>query len=192
MNTPPPLHPPRPAASFVTVLAWIGIALGLLGVAYGLLQGLLSLLLPADYYLRMLNPYGGPAPTLPQPFQWIYTHMAAASLLSTTLSAVFLAVSWGLLKRREWGRRGFIALLVLGTLSQLGSLALLPRLVDFMLAVQGSALLPGQTLPPEFVAFMRVFMLAFGALFLVFAGFHAWIVWKLCRPRIRAEFAPLA
>ena len=64
---PPPLPQPvqRPGGNFVTVMAWISVALGLLGVAYGVMQVAMGLFLPADFYLRMLNPYGGEPPALP-------------------------------------------------------------------------------------------------------------------------------
>ena len=122
-DLPPPLPgavPQRPAGSFVSVMAWISVALGLLGILYGAMQVLIGLFLPADFYLRMLNPYGGEPPSLPPLMHWLYTHTLLMGVLTLLMSAVFAWVSWALLKRREWGRKGFIALLVLGTVGQLG------------------------------------------------------------------------
>lgn len=187
MNLPPPIPQSRPSNSFVTVLAWISIALALLGLVYGLLQAVMGLLMP-DYYLRMLNPYGGEPPQLPPLMQWIYTHTLLMGVLMTVLSAIFLWVSWGVLKRKEWGRIGFIAVLVLGALWQLACVLAIPQFTEGMLAIQAGALPQGQTMPPEFDALMTAAMLVGGLVAVVFAGLHGWIVWKLCTPAVRAEF----
>ena len=45
-NLPPPIPgTARPSSSFVTVLAWISIALALLGLVYGLMQMVMGLVL---------------------------------------------------------------------------------------------------------------------------------------------------
>ena len=190
-NLPPPIPgTARPSSSFVTVLAWISIALALLGLVYGLMQMVMGLVLPDDFYLRMLNPYGGEPPPLPPLMHWIYTNTLLMGVLMFVLSAIFLWVSWGVLKRREWGRKGFIAVLVLGTLWQFACIFALPQLIEGMLAVQAGALPQGQTMPPELEGFMTAAMLMGGAVAVVFAALHLWIVWKLCTPAVRAEFDP--
>lgn len=193
MNAAPHLPPPipgkaPPSSSFVTVLAWISIALGLLGLVYGLMQTVMGLLLPADFYLRMLNPYGGEPPVLPPLMHWIYTNTLPMGLAMLALSAIFLWVSWGMLKRREWGRKGFIAVLVLGTLWQFACIFALPQFIEGMLAVQAGALPQDQAMPPELESFMTAAMLMGGVVAVVFAALHLWIIWKLCRPAVRAEF----
>ena len=190
-NLPPPIPgDARPGNNFVTVLAWISIGLALLGLLYGLVQTVMGLVLPADFYLRMLNPYGGEPPALPPLMHWIYTNTLLMGLLMLVLSAVFLWVSWGVLKRREWGRKGFIAVLILGTLWQFACIFALPQFIEGMLAIQGGALPQGQTLPPEFEGFMTAAMLMGGLVAVVFAVLHLWIIWKLCTPAVREEFSP--
>lgn len=188
-NLPPPIPGnARPVSNFVTVLAWISIALALLGLLYGLMQTVMGLVLPADFYLRMLNPYGGEPPRLPPLMHWIYTNTLLMGVLMLVLSAIFLWVSWAVLKRREWGRKGFIAVLVLGTLWQFACIFALPQFIEGMLAVQAGALPQGQTMPPELEGFMTAAMLMGGVVVVVFAALHLWIVWKLCTPAVRAEF----
>jgi hypothetical protein len=190
-NLPPPIPgSARPVSNFVTVLAWISIALALLGLLYGLMQTVMGLVLPADFYLRMLNPYGGEPPRLPPLMHWIYTNTLLMGVLMLVLSAIFLWVSWAVLKRREWGRKGFIAVLVLGTLWQFACIFALPQFIEGMLAVQAGALPQGQTMPPELEGFMTAAMLMGGVVAVVFAALHLWIVWKLCTPAVRAEFDP--
>lgn len=190
-NLPPPIPGnARPSSNFVTVLAWISIALALLGLLYGLMQTVMGLVLPADFYLRMLNPYGGEPPRLPPLMHWMYTNTLLMGVLMFVLSAIFLWVSWAVLKRREWGRKGFIAVLVLGTLWQFASLFALPDLIEGMLAIQAGALPQGQAMPPELEGFMTAAMLMGGLMAVVFAALHLWIIWKLCTPAVRAEFDP--
>ena len=194
MNAAPNLPPPipantRPAASFVTVLAWISIALSLLGLLYGLMQVAMGLLLPPDFYLRMANPYGGEPPPLPPLMHWFYTNTLLMGVLSLVLSAIFLWVSWGVLKRREWARKGFIAILALGTLSQFGSIWMLPQILEATLAMQAGALPPGQAMPPALDDLMTGVMMIGGVMALTFAALHVWIIWKLCTPTVRAEFS---
>jgi hypothetical protein len=165
-------------------------AAALLGLLYGLVQTVMGLVLPADFYLRMLNPYGGEPPALPPLMHWLYTNTLLMGLLMLVLSAVFLWVSWGVLKRREWGRKGFIAVLILGTLWQFACIFALPQFIEGMLAIQGGALPQGQTLPPEFEGFMTAAMLMGGLVAVVFAVLHLWIIWKLCTPAVREEFSP--
>jgi len=193
MSAAPGLPPPipgnaRPSNSFVTVLAWISIALALLGLLYGLVQTVMGLVLPADFYLRMLNPYGGEPPRLPPLMHWVYTNTLLMGVLMFVFSAIFLWVSWAVLKRREWGRKGFIAVLVLGTLWQFACIFALPQFIKGMLAVQAGALPQGQTMPPELESFMTAAMLMGGLVAVVFAALHLWIIWKLCTSAVRAEF----
>lgn len=188
---PPTLPVPltRPGTSFVTVLAWISLPVAGLGVLYGAIQLLMGLLLPADTQLRMLNPGGGELPALPPLMEWIYVNTALLGALTLLSSAAFLAASWGLLKRREWGRRSFIALLVLGTLWQWAWVWAAPQIMQGTLAIQAGALPPGQGLPAELESGLVTLVTAMVALLLlVFTGLHAGIVWKLCTAAVRAEF----
>lgn len=177
----------RPSASFVTVLAWIVMVAAALGVAYGIVQVLLDLFMPEGYQLRMLNPGGGELPPL---MQWYYANTLLVALAWLLLSAALLATSRGLLQRREWARRGFIALLVLGTLWQLGMVWVVPQIIEGTMAVQ-MAVLPAGGLDElgGFMASMtRLFTAVTAVMAVAFAALHAWIVWKLCTASVRAEF----
>jgi len=188
---PPPLPLPtaRPRTSFVTVLAWISLPVAGLGVAYGVIQLLMGLLMPADTQLRMLSPAGGALPALPPMMAWVYANTALMGGLTLLSSAAFLVASWGLLKRRESGRRGFIAVLVLGTLWQWAWVWVVPQIIQATLALQSSALNTGQDMPMQLEEGLVTLITAMVALMvLLFTGLHAWIVWKLCTTSVRAEF----
>lgn len=188
---PPPLPLPltRPGTSFVSVLAWISLPVAGLGVAYGAIQLLMGLLMPADYQLRMLDPAGGELPALPPLMAWFYANTALLGGLTLLSSGAFLAAAWGLLKRREWGRRSFIALLALGTLWQWAWVWAVPQIMQGTLAIQAGALPPGQVIPAELESGLVTLVTAMVALLvLVFTGLHTGIAWKLCTASVRAEF----
>jgi len=179
----------RPGASFVTILAWISIVAGALGVMYSVVQLLTGLFVP-EFQMQMLNPIGAELPPLPPLMQWYYANTVLLALGSLLMSAALLAVARGLLRRREWARRGFIALLVLGTLWQLGMVWAVPQIIEGTLAVQ-MAVLPAGGLDDlgEFMESMTTMFTAVAAVMaLMFAALHAWIVWKLCTTSVRGEF----
>lgn len=179
---PAPASPPAAAAaaprsSFVTVMATLSLALGALGGVSGLLQALALAALPGD---ALLGPFLAAGVPLPPVLRWTLDHLQALNLAGTLASVVMVGLSWGLLARREWGRRGFIALLVLAALANFVALALLPSF-----AGAGNGL--------DDAAFRQVQQAMQAVLWagaLAVAVLHGWIVWMLCRPAIRAEFAP--
>jgi len=182
-NAPPPLPA---AAGFVTVLGRISIVLAALGVLWALAQMLLVLLLPDALAVR-----AAAQPEVPAAVAWTLQHRNALALAMLALALLFLVVAWGLLKRREWGRRGFITLLLLGAAANFAALLLIDPFFDGL-----HGMFPAQMLDtPEgrqFIAQMRFnrnLTWASGLLGAVgIAALHGWIVWKLCTAAVRAEF----
>ena len=180
---PPPVAPPAlPArSSFVTGMAWISIALGVLGAVSGLLQAAMLPALPLD---AMMQSLAGAEMALPPALAWLFSHLQLLNLLSLLSSALFAWVSWGLLQRREWGRRGFIAFLVFGALAGIVAAAWCGRVLDGMDAGAAHA---GDIDPllAQLQAAMRATLWVAAA---AVALLHGAIVWKLCTPLVRAEF----
>ncbi len=200
MSTPPPLPAPpsRPssprdaAQGFVNGLAWITLVLGALGVASGLLQMLPSAAMTDASFQRLLDPLGTGQVRVPPMLLWAMEHNLQISLAGIGLSAPMLWLGWGLLRRVEWARVGFIAYLAIGTLMTFGLVWLVPAMVDALLSMQVGLQTPGQRLPPE-LAGMKTTATAFSAVIaLVFAGLHGGIAWKLSTPAVRAQFRPTA
>lgn len=192
MSDPPPLPGgPRPSTSLVTVVGWVCLVSGVLGVLVSLTQVASGAMLPDDHALRLLAPLSDELPELPPLMLWYYTNTLLIGLLSLAVSVLLVVVGRGLLRRHEWARKAFIALLLLGTLWQLASIWAMPQFLEGMLVLQGASMPEGMVLPPQFATFMHG-MLAVVALFvLLFAALHAWLVWKLCTARVRAEFEPV-
>ncbi|MBO9717250.1 MAG: hypothetical protein J7507_10685 [Pseudoxanthomonas sp.] len=181
MSAPPPL----PATGFVTPLARISLVLAALGAAWALAQMVAVLLVPDAAVARLAS-----GPDLPG-LAWTLQHRHALSLAMLLLALLFLAASWGLLRRREWARWTFIVLLLAGAAANFAGLALIGPFFDAIVGIYPAQLLDTPD-GRQFVAQMHfnrqatlVTSLA-GALAL--AGLHGWIAWKLCTAAVRAEF----
>lgn len=114
MHTPPEKSPSTPVG-FLANTAWIGILLfGLLTLkALGWYGELLQ-----DFLRRDLNTETG-TPITDQFFEFFLggTHLTFLTL--TVISGFGLAAAIGLLQRRNWARRAFIALVLLGGVAML-------------------------------------------------------------------------
>lgn len=174
------------ATSFVRVLARISLVLAALGVVWALAQMLLALLLP-DAMVAVVAGH----PQIPTAIVWALEHRHGLSLALLLLSLSGLAVAWGLLKRQEWARLAFIALLVGGALVNFAGLPLVDSVFDGILRLYPAELLEtadGQ----QFMAQMRFnrssafFTTLAGAVGI--AALHGWLAWKLCTAPVRAAF----
>lgn len=175
------MNPPRAGSPFVTGMAWISIALGVLGMVSGLMQAAMLPALPVEAMLQQL---GGADVALPPALAWMFDHLQLLNLLSLLSSALFAWVSWGLLKRREWGRLGFIVFLALGALAGIVGAVWFGHVLDGLGGLGGEDYVDPmlQTLQSA----MRTMMWLGAVLVLLL---HGAIVWKLCTPAIRAEFS---
>lgn len=181
-----PTPPPLPAHGFVTVLGKVSVFLAVLGLAWALVQMGLALLMPDAAVARLAA-----QPEVPAPVVRAFELRHLLSLATLLLALLFLAVAWGLLKRREWARLGFIALLVAGAAANFAGLALIGPFFDGVMDLYPEQLLDtpdGQ----QFVAQMRWNRQATLASSLLgavgFAVLHGWLAWKLCSAPVRAEF----
>lgn len=183
---PPPL--PVARSSMITSMAKISLLIGAAWLLYALGQAGLVALLPDGAIERTLLRIGVLLPPL---LQWCVDHLLALSVLSAVLALLFCVVAWGLLRRREWARLGFVAFLVVTGLGNFASLPLLWQFFETMNLLLPEAIrqtAEGAQLQAE-LQMGRVVSLATGAATaLVFAALHGWIVYQLYRPAIRAEF----
>lgn len=177
--------PAAPRSQFVTITAWLSLALALVGVLTGLLQWAMFAASPADQGLLDALTAGGSGVALPPSLLWMFDHLGLL-LLASLLSSVLLAVaSWGLLQRREWGRFGFIVLLVGGALLTLAGAFAFDRLLADLNARAG---LDPASVDPLLANLQAAMRMAMYAAALLVGILHGAIVWKLCTPAVRAEF----
>ncbi|HEY0334639.1 MAG TPA: hypothetical protein VGC74_13155 [Stenotrophomonas sp.] len=180
------LAPPH-RSSFVSVMAWLSLAVALMSAAGNALQVVALLLMPSLADFGALLPPGTP---LPAAMAWLSDHLLALSLWGVLLSLLLAWISWAFLQRREWARRAFIAGLVLVAIANFACIPLLD--VAVAVALPGAGIDEGGDVAAQMtqaaaplLAVMRV-LCWLGAL--AIAGIHGWIAWRLCRPEIRAEF----
>lgn len=99
--------------------------------------------------------------------------------LATFISSV------GLLRRREWARKAFVAIMGLGVLWNIGSVVM-----QYLMFGTNGPFKNAPPEPPEFrtmVAVMEVFTWVFA---LGISALFIWIIRRLISPAIRAEFKP--
>lgn len=186
--SPPPLPSQTPsprsgAQGFVTILAWITLALGGVGVAYGALQMAMSGVMSNPAFLASFAQSG-----LPPLMQWMLTHYFEIGLVEVIASLLLACLGWGLLKRREWARLAFIAYLALGTLLTFAGIWYVPAMTEASLSMQAGLMGAGEAMPPE-LAGLKTFMVVFSVIVaLVFTALHGGIIWKLCTAQVRAQF----
>src|SRR5690606_29042865 len=187
MQAPPPL----PRSSFITTLGRISLLLACLTLAGALGQAAVAVAIRDATVAPVARLVADPA--MQPVLGWMLGHRRLLSLLGLLLALLFLASSWGLLKRQEWARWGFIAFLLVTAALNFAGLPLAGQVIDGM-----AGAFPAQFLDtPEGRDFMvqmranRIISMAMATVTAVaLAGLHGWLAWKLCTPQVRAEFTP--
>lgn len=181
------MNPAAPARStFVTVLAWIFLVLTGMGLVVSVLQNLMvHLLMPPEVFEQAAS--APVAPGTPAWATWMMGHFRLIIALVFVLTGVMFIASLGLLKRWNWARLLFIAMMALGIAWNLFSLGLqLPMLMD-MHAQIGEASRATPDMPD-----LGWFVVGVGAVMLLmvlgFSAVQAWIIKRLLSPEVVAEF----
>jgi hypothetical protein len=174
------------ATPFINVLAWVFILLAAGGVIMGLIQNLVVHFWPP---LADLVRQHQTAPTGAGLFsiqRLIVGNLPAIMLANLLLSALVLLAAIGLLRRRNWARLLFIALMLLGIVWAAAS---------FIMVLQAdplAAALP--EVPPEYQPVMagaRTPSLLAGGIFTVlFCALLGWIAWRLSAADVARQFRP--
>lgn len=177
--------PASAGSAFVTVTAKVSIAIGIVATLYAAMQVIAALLLlgqvDLDTVLGFLATQSAPAPVL-----WVLTHLTTIAVGFLLVSAAFLAVSVGLLRRRAWGWWGFVVFMVMGAAANFAGIAAVDGAFSWAQALPPQ---PGMEQMRSELAALRVMSLAaMWVTALVFAVLHGLVVWQLCRPDVRAEF----
>lgn len=184
-----PTHRSRDtAASFVDVTARLSLLMAALGVAWSLLQLLLVLALGQLDIASWMHDEGFPVPAA---LAWAGRHATALTLLMLLASLALLAVSWAMLKHREWGRLGFIVFLVVVALANFAMLPLVDGMFDAMQAIVPADFLSSpeaRDMRIQLQASRWVSLATAAGTALVFAALHGWLVFKLQRAEVRALF----
>ena len=167
---------------FVTLTAWAFIVLATLGCALGIIeQAALAAWAPgldASVSAEPLAPLTG----------WLMAYLPWVNGAGVLVSVAMLAASIGLLLRREWARRVFIALIVLTIVANLAGLWLQQEFVQSVVdATLRRAPLPAVA-ADVFGGFVTAARLMGGAVTLFICIGFAGIIRRLMAPQVLQEF----
>lgn len=167
----------RPS-TFVNVVAWVFIVLSSFASIVGLLQNLVLLFFfPRDSFYTNETMAG----ELPAILIFMFEHFELLFLGFFLIALITLTASIALLKRREWGRKLFIAILIFLILWQIVSLIFGWVFVHSMNAEMGSH-------GDEFRA-MQITILLFNIMIAAaLSALFGWIIKRLRSRPIRSEF----
>lgn len=175
----------RQRSTFVTVVAWIFIALSGFGALFGILQNILvSTVLRSGEFGQLLQTAPS-EPGFPPVALFVFEHMQWIFLGALLANLVTLVVSIGLLKRLSWARLGFVALMVLTVLWQVVGLGIQASIFSSIHAQFSATSQHGM---PEMGFFFVVIGVVSVLFALVFGALFGWIAWKLMSKPIAAEF----
>ena len=189
-STPParPAYERVPVAAsgstFVTVLAWIAIVGSALMTVISTMQVVVVFaFFPKDFGARLgANPL---LEGMPEPLRFLFTHPHYMVFAFWGVAAATLVAAIGLLRRRNWARLYFIALLIASIAWQLLGLWLQRH---FDAAVRSSLKgLPADA-ASQFATFHQVFAIVMDVFLVALSVLFAWIIYRLLSPSIKAEF----
>lgn len=171
-------------STFVTVLAWIFIALSAFGTLIAILQSVMLATMFAEP--DVARAFAGPMPPeMPAPLGLLMRHLPLFFVAFLLVSVATLVASIGLLRRWNWARLLFVGLLALGILWNVGGLVVNWSVIGAVQDTIGAPTTPGAPDPRSFLVAMLV---ASVLLTLAFAALFGWIIKRLLSPSIAAEF----
>ena len=176
--------PPR--STFVTVLAWIFIVLAGFATCISILQNvMIAFVFPAAEMEAAAEQLKGQAGT-----PWFAVLMARYFryffLLFLLMSVTTLTAAIGLLRRKNWARLLFVALMGFGILWQVAGLVFMFFMLGSLDDFAGPANQPGTR---EFEIMFKVMMGVNVVFVAAFTTLFAWIIKRLVSEDIRREFA---
>ena len=175
-------------SAFVTVTAKVSIAIGIAAVFYAVLQVVAAVVvlgqLDTDVLLGFLAGHSVPAAAA-----WVLTHLTTIAIAFLAVSAAFLAMSFGLLRRRAWGWWGFVLFMVLGAAANFAGVAVTDATFSWVQALPAQPAL--ERMQQELAALRMLTLATLWVSALVFAVLHGLVVWQLCKPAVRTEFGML-
>ena len=174
-------YAPRPV--FVTVLAWIFIVISGFAVATSALQNALYWLVFPREAMRAATHGQAAHAAAPAVFEFVTGHFEWILLSFLVLALLMLVASIGLLRRKNWARLLFMALLAVGILWNVGGLLIQQMFFPPNLPSQMPADAREQFQNMQFAARAAgtVFALAMSVIF-------AWLIWRLRSPSLVNEF----
>ncbi|WP_152180948.1 hypothetical protein [Xanthomonas sp. LMG 12459] len=177
------MHQAQPRSSFVTILAWIFIALSGFGTVVGTMQVFVVFVM--FDHVQFADAVQRLPPGMPPTIAFIFSNFRWLFLGTALFSVWTLASSIGLLRRMSWARWCFIAAMLLVIAWNLGGAVVQVQMIAFMQKQLAVAQMHGA---PDMQPMLWA-MSAIGAVFAVaFVALHGWIIARLLSRPVAAEF----
>lgn len=177
------MEPEATRSGFVTALAWVFIALAGFSTFISIAQNIMiGLMFDPSHFNALSNAPG--AEDMPAFFRFMSSHIRLFFFSFLIISSTLLISSIGLLKRKNWGRIIFMAIMWLGI-----AWIVFGVIMQFTMFPQMMPDLPDGIEAERFntmFTVMRVFTLVFSA---AFCGLFGWIIKKLSSKSIKREFS---
>lgn len=177
------MHQAPSRSNFVTILAWVFIALSGFGTVVGLMQ--IFVLFAVFDHVEFADMARRLPPGMPPTMAFIFSNFRWLFLGTALFSVWTLASSIGLLRRLSWARWCFIAAMLLVIAWNLGGAVVQVQMIAFMQKQLAVAQMHGA---PD----MRPMLWAMSAIGVVFAAafvaLHGWIIARLLSRPVAAEF----
>lgn len=174
--------PAAPRSTFVTMLAWTFIVLAGFAVVTSTFQVLLVVVMFTDAEIAASV---ASEPDMPEIARTLSTHIRMITLAFFILNTGTLVSAIGLLKRREWARKAFILVLVIGIVVLLGGMLLQYQLFSAVSALPAPG---GPPVDAMFDVMMKILRIVYTLVGIVFSAIFGLIIAKLCSAGTRREF----
>ena len=167
----------RQPSTLVTVVAWLGLLWSGFTTVMGLMQSLFVSFMPTT---RMSDAEAAQA-GVPAGVRFMFDNMFLVEVGFTVLWAFMFVCSLGLLRRQEWARKGFLALLALGAVVTVALVVMQQTMMADMFDAATAENADARTM----MIGMRLMSALLGVLFV---GAMVWLAMRLNSAYVRAEF----
>jgi len=174
-------------STFVTVVAWVFIAIAGFSSFAALLENVLFNALAGGGGLP--PELGNLGQYLPPMAAFIFHNLRWFLLALLVASIVTLTAAIGLLRRRDWARRLFIGLMAASILWNLGGLVLQQVFVSDAPTLAGMQTKVPADIRSGLQVFQTVMTVVSALTTLAIVALLVWVVKRLMSPRIREEFS---
>jgi len=170
-------------STFVTVVAWIFIALSGFATLISVLQNIMIQTMFNTPEVEQVLAAPLP-PDTPAFAGWLMRNMRLFFGAFLLVSGATFAASIGLLFRKNWARLTFIGIMAVGIAWNAAGVFVQFGMFSQMREIVAAAP-PGGPDMGSFIAAIAVVSLLFAV---GFSALHGWIIYRLCSPSITAEF----
>ena len=178
-----PVQPPQ-RSTFVNVLAWIFIVLGGFATFISILQNIMIHTIFPKEKMSQAMQQAEQIENIPAFFQFMFNHFDLFFLFFLFVSAISFISAIALLKRKNWARIIFIALMSVGIIWNVIGL-----IIQFTFYSSMPEFTGGHAPPPEFQNMMQIMKVASVIMVLAISTLFGFVIKKLCSKSILKEFS---